>query len=125
MRGRGKRLALILVAACALPAPSASAADNYPLCSGETSAANVAPKGGPALRVGITPRVQAGQFGAPAAAAKPEDQPKTLAALARLRPAAGPFVVRLNRFFWSDGEGAFKQFLGEARRYSDAGYGVE
>src|SRR4051794_28641556 len=104
---------------------AAQAADDYPICSGDLSAAGVPQKPGPALRVGITPRVQAGQFGAPAAAAKPEDQPKTLAALARLRPAAGPFVVRLNRFFWSDGEAAFKQFLGEARRYSDAGYGVE
>src|SRR3954447_8835017 len=125
MRGRGKRLALILVAACALPAPSASPPDSYPLCSGETSAANVAPKGGPALRVGITPRVQAGQFGTPAAPAKPEDVPKTMAALARLKPPGGPLVVRLNRFFWADGEAAFKQFLVEAQRYSDAGYLVE
>src|SRR3954449_4496233 len=104
---------------------AAQAADDYPICSGDLSAAGVPQKPGPALRVGITPRVQAGQFGAPAAAAKSEDQPKTLAALARLRPAAGPFVVRLNRFFWSDGEAAFKQFLGEERRYSDAGYEVE
>src|SRR4051812_31084788 len=75
--------------------------------------------------MGITPRVQAGQFGTPAAAAKPEDVPKTLAALAKLRPPDGPFVVRLNRFFWMDGEAAFKQFLSEAQRYSDAGYQVE
>jgi hypothetical protein len=109
---------------CALPA-AARAADDYPLCSGDTSAANVVPKPGPALRVGITPRVEAGQFIAPAAQAKPEDPAKTLAALAKLRPPDGPFVVRLNRFFWSDGESAFKQFLAEARRYSDAGYEVE
>lgn len=82
-------------------------------------------KPGPALRVGITPRVQAGQFGTPAAAAKPEDVPKTMAALEKLRPPGGPFVVRLNRFFWADGEAAFTQFLAEARRYSDAGYQVE
>src|SRR4051812_35995029 len=75
--------------------------------------------------MGITPRVQAGQFGTPAAAAKPEDVPKTLAALAKLRPPDGPFVVRLNRFFWADGEAAFRQFLAEAQRYSDAGYQVE
>src|SRR6478609_9537887 len=92
-----------IVALGALPA-AALAADDYPLCGGETSAANVTPKGGPALRVGVTPRVQAGQFGTPAAPAKPEDVPKTMAALARLKPPGGPLVVRLNRFFWADGE---------------------
>ncbi|MEA2483250.1 MAG: hypothetical protein QOC55_1197 [Thermoleophilaceae bacterium] len=115
---------LVVLALCALPA-TAAAADDYPACTGETSAANVQPKGGTALRVGITPRVQAGQFGTPAAAAKPEDPAKSLAALARLRPPGGPLVVRLNRFFWSDGEPAFTQFLAEARRYSAAGYQIE
>ena len=33
--------------------------------------------------------------------------------------------MRLNRFFWADGEAGFKQFLAEAQRYSDAGYLVE
>src|SRR3954468_17219496 len=125
MRGRGSQLAVVVAALCALPAASAAAADDYPLCGGETSAANVTPKGGPALRVGITPRGQAGQVGTPAAPAKPEDVPKTMAALARLMPPGGPLVVRLNRFFWADGEAAFKQFLAEAQRYSDAGYLVE
>jgi hypothetical protein len=104
---------------------AAFAADDYPVCTGETSAAGIEQKPGPALRVGITPRVQAGQFGTPAAEAKPEDVPKTMAALAKLRPPGGPFVVRLNRFFWADGEQGFTQFLAEARRYSDAGYQVE
>src|SRR3954470_12764244 len=125
MRGRGRQLAVVVAAVCALPTASAAAADDYPLCGGETSAANVTPKGVPALRVGITPRVQAGQFGTPAAPAKPEDVPKTMAALARLEPPGGPLVVRLNRFFWADGEAAFRQFLAEAQRYSDAGYLVE
>jgi hypothetical protein len=117
---------LAIFAAIALAsAVPAAAADDYPVCSGDPSAAGVLQEPGPALRVGITPRVQAGQLGTPAAAAKPEDPTKTLAALARLRPAGGPFVVRLNRFFWSDGEAAFKQFLAEARRYSAAGYEVE
>jgi hypothetical protein len=75
--------------------------------------------------MGITARVQAGQFGTPAAEAKPEDVGKTMAALDKLRGPGSEFVVRLNRFFWADGESAFKQFLAEARRYSDAGYGVE
>jgi hypothetical protein len=106
-------------------ASTAHAADDYPVCSGDTSAAAVPQKPGPALRMGITPRVEAGQFVTPGASAKPEDVGKTMAALAKLRPADGPFVVRLNRFFWSDGEAAFKQFLAEAQRYSDAGYQVE
>ncbi|HEX6711877.1 MAG TPA: hypothetical protein VF066_00785 [Thermoleophilaceae bacterium] len=75
--------------------------------------------------MGITPRVQAGQFVTPDATAKPEDVPKTMAALAKLRPPGGPLVLRLNRFFWSDGEAAFTQFLAEAQRYSEAGYQVE
>src|SRR3954451_21095074 len=125
MRGRGRQLAVVVAAVCALPTAVAAAADDYPLCGGETSAANVTPKGGPALRLGITPRVQAGQFGTPAAPAKPEDVPKTMAALARLKPPGGPLVVRLNRFFWADGEAGFTQLLAEAQRYSDAGYLVE
>jgi hypothetical protein len=118
-------LALALASALIAGAAPAHAADDYPVCTGETSAAAVQPKAGPALRVGITPRVQAGQVGPVPATAKPEVPAKTLAALARLRPSGGPFVVRLNRFFWSDGEAAFKEFLAEARRYTRAGYQVE
>jgi hypothetical protein len=113
-----------LVSMLAIAGP-AHAADDYPVCSGDTSAADVVGTPGPALRVGITPRVQAGQVGPVPARAKPDDPARTLAALARIRPAGGPFVVRLNRFFWSDGEAAFKQFLAEAQRYTNAGYLVE
>jgi hypothetical protein len=120
---RGAVLAAAIVALAA--APAAWAADDYPVCSGQTSAAGVAQKPGPALRVGITPRVEAGQFVTGGAAAKPEDPAKTMAALGRLRPPDAPFVVRLNRFFWSGGEAAFTQFLAEARRYANAGYLVE
>jgi hypothetical protein len=119
---KSAHVALLVALAAAAPA---RAADDYPVCSGDTMAATVAQKPGPALRVGITPRVQAGQVGPLPAQAKPEDPAKTLAALAQLRPPGAPFVVRLNRFFWSDGETAFKQFLAEARRYTDAGYLVE
>ena len=122
---RRAALCLAAVAACASPS-AALAADDYPVCSGDTSAAGVTVKpGAPALRVGITARVEAGQFITPAAPAVPEDPAKTLAALAKLRPADGPFVVRLNRFFWKDGEAAFTKFLAEARRYSDAGYLID
>jgi hypothetical protein len=117
-------LAAAIVAGCIAPG-AAWAADDYPVCSGDLSAAGVQQKPGPALRVGITPRVEAGQFVTGGAAAKPEDPAKTLAALDRLRPPNAPFVLRLNRFFWMDGETAFTKFLAEARRYTDAGYLVE
>ena len=43
------------------------------------------------------------------------DQPaKTLAALASLRPPTGPLVLRLNRFFWSDGEAGIQELAGNA-----------
>jgi hypothetical protein len=120
-----RRAAAAVVVLLATWPATAAAADDYPVCGGELSAAGVQQKPGPALRVGITPRVQAGQFGTPAAEAKPEDMRKTMGALAKLRPAGGPFVVRLNRFFWSDGDAALKQFLAEAQRYSAAGHEVE
>src|SRR5205085_2321515 len=87
--------AALAAAALALAAAPARAADDYPVCTGDTSAADVAQKPGPALRMGITPRVQAGQVGPMPAPAVPEDPAKTLAALGRLRPPDGPFVVRL------------------------------
>ncbi|MFL5893724.1 MAG: hypothetical protein ACJ76Z_01260 [Thermoleophilaceae bacterium] len=119
------RRALAVVVLALVAAAPARAADDYPICTGDTSAADVQQKPGAPLRMGMTPRVQAGQVGPLAAAAVPEDPAKTLGALGRLRPADGPFVVRLNRFFWSDGEAAFEQFLAEAQRYTSAGYLVE
>jgi len=119
---RAATAAVLLALAAVAPA---RAADDYPVCTGDTSAAGVPQKPGPALRVGITPRVQAGQVGPVPAQAVSEDPAKTLAALALLRPSGGPLVVRLNRFFWSDGEAAFKQFLAETARYTEAGYPVE
>jgi hypothetical protein len=119
------RRTLVALLLSLMAAAPAHAADDYPVCSGETSAAGVPQKPGAALRVGITPRVEAGQFVTGSADAKPEDPAKSLGALARLRPPGGPFVLRLNRFFWSDGEPAFQKFLAEARRYTDAGYLVE
>ncbi len=57
--------------------------------------------------------------------ATPDVPERTLAALEKLRPARAPFVLRLNRFFWSDGEAAFKRFLALAERYTAAGFPVE
>ena len=121
------RRALALASLTVLLAPAAAQGqDDYPVCTGDTAAANVEQKPSRSLlRYGITPRVQAGQVGPAPAEAKPEDVPKTMAALARLRPTPGPFVIRLNRFFWRDGEKGIQQFLAEARRYTDGGYQVE
>ena len=120
-----RALALALAATLSGAVP-AWAQDDYPVCSGDTEADAVEQKpAGSALAYGITPRVQAGQVGPAPAEAKPEDGEKTMAALGRLRPSPGPFVLRLNRFFWRDGERGIQQFLAEARRYTDAGYLVE
>src|SRR4051794_9941069 len=85
------------------------------------------PKPGPAVRFGVTPGVQVGQLGTgPVPPRTPEVAAKQLAALAKLRPAAGaPFVLRLHRFFWSEGEAGVRRFLALARRYTARGYLVE
>ena len=54
----------------------------------------------------------------------PEDRRATLEALSRLR-GPGPFYVRLNRFFWSEGGDGVRRFLRLSRRYTRAGYLVE
>jgi hypothetical protein len=79
----------------------------------------------PPLRFGIGPLVQAGQAGGSPAPAVPEQPARTNAALAQLRPPGRPFVLRLNRFFWSDGEAAMRRYLRLARRFARQGYLVE
>ena len=79
---------------------------------------------GPPLTFGITPAGEAGALG-PAVAPVPDDPQKTLAALDRLRAPAAPFVLRLNRLFWSDGDVALRRFDDLVRRYTGAGYAVE
>jgi hypothetical protein len=121
MRRHARALALAAVAA-ALAAPVAAHGEQGP-CFGQLSAD---PKPGPALRFGITPGVQTGQLGTgPVPPRTPEDPAKQLAALAQLRPKNGPFVVRLHRFFWSDGAAGVKRFLALAKRYTRAGYLAE
>jgi hypothetical protein len=108
--------------AIALAAPGLAQAQQGP-CFGQLSAN---PKPGPAIRFGITPGVQTGQLGTgPVPPRTPEDPAKQLAALAQLRPVGGPFVLRLHRFFWSDGEAGVRHFLDLARRYTNAGYLTE
>jgi len=79
----------------------------------------------PRLRFGIGPLVQAGQIGANPSPALPERPAATHAALDRLRKPGRPFVMRLNRFFWSDREAGFKRYLGLARRFARRGYQAE
>jgi hypothetical protein len=69
--------------------------------------------------------VQAGQVGGLPAAAVPERPAATLRALGRLRPRRGPFVVRLNRLFFSDGERGIREFERLRDRYTRRGYLVE
>ena len=70
--------------------------------------------------------MQTGQLGTgPAPPRTPEDPARHLAALDLLRPIGAPFVLRLHRFFWSDGEQAMQRFLALADRYTSHGYLVE
>jgi hypothetical protein len=85
---------------------------------------SVTHRGAPPLRFGITPAGEAGSIGPPVPLT-PIDMPKTLSALDRLRPPHAPFVLRLNRFFWSDGRRGIRHFARLARLYARHGYRVE
>jgi hypothetical protein len=113
--------AALAVLALAAPATTAQAPG---ACLGDTSADGVPRLPGPQLRFGINPAGEAGALG-PRVEPAPDDPVRTLAALARLRPPRSALVVRLNRFFWSDGEAGIQRFLALKRRYADAGYDVE
>jgi hypothetical protein len=114
--------ALALAALAALPAPAGAQAPAA--CLGDTSAEGVPRLPGPALRFGINPAGEAGALG-PRVEPVPDDPARTLAALARLRAPRTSLVVRLNRFFWSDGEAGIQRFLALARRYASADHPVE
>src|SRR3954471_18484644 len=119
-------VSLIALALASTAAPAlAQAAQGS--CLGETSAdAVVAKPGAPPLRFGITPGVQTGQLGTgPQPPRTPEDPAKQLAALHALAPPGRPLVLRLHRFFWSEGEQGVQRFLTLADRYTRAGYLVE
>jgi hypothetical protein len=118
-------LTAVLLAGLAWSAAPAAAQSGPPACVGDTEADAVARKPGPRLRFGVTPLVQAGQIGGSPAPALPEDPSRTHAALAALRPAGAPFVLRLNRFFWSDGEAGMRRYLDLAKRFTSRGYLVE
>ncbi|MEJ7789675.1 MAG: hypothetical protein WKF29_07295 [Thermoleophilaceae bacterium] len=114
-------LALGVLLLGAVPA----AAQESPSCVGDVNASDVQARPGPNLRFGIGPLVQAGQIGPLPSPAVPEQPERTHDALARLRPPGGAFVLRLNRFFWSDGEEGIRRYLALAERFTSRGYLVE
>jgi hypothetical protein len=114
---------LVVIVAALCMAGTAQA--EPPACVGDTEADAVPQKPGPRLRFGITPLPQAGQIGPVPADALPEQPARTQSALAALRPPGAPFVLRLNRFFWSDGEAGFRRYLDLASRFTSRGYLVE
>src|SRR5690349_15078020 len=119
------RRALLTLALAALAAAPAADAQSGG-CIGQTSADAVPQKPGPPMRFGITPGVQTGQLGTgPQPPRTPEDPAQQLDALHKLRPPGVPFVLRLHRFFWSDGEPGVQRFLALTDRYTRAGYLVE
>src|SRR4051812_24835360 len=117
----------ILAAAIASrPASTAHAAPRLNPCIGQLQAAGVPQRPGPRVRFGITPGVQTGQLvTGPQPPRTPEDPTRQLAALRALAPPPRPFVLRLHRFFWSDGNRGVQRFLALARRYTRAGFLVE
>ena len=121
-----RRIGIAVLAAGAALLSSAGASAQVPnVCVGDLSAAGVEAMPGPAVRFGITPAGEAGAIGEPVPLV-PIDQRKTVAALRQLRAPHSPFVLRLNRFFWSDsGRGGLKRFRALARRYTKRGFLVE
>jgi hypothetical protein len=119
---------LLLVAALAIALPmwqgAGSIASTPSPCTGDLTAAGVSQQPGLRLRMGITPAGRAGAIG-PAVPLTPIDREETMAALHRLRPPNGPFVLRLNRFFWSDGARGIRHFQRLTRLYTRHGYRVE
>ena len=111
-------------AGLALALLAAAPAHGQGLCLGSLEADSVEAVGGaPTLRFGINPAGEAGALG-PRVEPVPEDRRRTLQALAALR-GSGPFYVRLNRFFWSEGAAGIRRFLSLSRRYTRHGYLVE
>ena len=123
-----RRRALAAMCAAGLLAASLAAvplADAQPeVCLGDPTAGGVEQEPGPRLRFGINPAGEAGALG-PRAPVVRLSKRKTLRALRKLRPHDIPFVLRLNRFFWSDGEEGIRRFLRLAHRYTGRGYLVE
>jgi hypothetical protein len=126
VRFHGALALAVLVACCALVAGGAhpARAQLPSVCLGDLDADQVEVLPGPALRYGITPAGEAGALG-PAVPVVPGTLKQDLDALAQLRPKRTPFVLRLNRFFWSLGEEGIRRFEERARSFTKRGYLVE
>src|SRR3954466_9026730 len=101
--------ALTAAGGSAVRPPASGAGGSGSPCTGDLTAAGVPKLPGPRLRMGITPAGRAGAIGPPVPLL-PIDRGKKLAAPHRLRPPGAPFVLRLNRFFWSDGKAGIRRF---------------
>jgi hypothetical protein len=115
-----------LLAAAGLPLSvaggPAGAPSSDPYCTGSYGAA--APKTAAPLRFGVDPGL-AGSAGGVQLPSAPDDPPRDLAAVTALAPPGKQLVVRLNRLFWSDGQGGIDSFRAIASRYTRAGFEVE
>lgn len=117
-------LAVALTVALAAPVGDHAVASGSGPCLGDTSGDGVPQRPARPLRMGIGPAGRAGAVGPPVPLT-PIDQGKTLHALNRLRAPHEPFVLRLNRFFWSKGRKGIRHFQRLTRLYTKRGYRVE
>ena len=109
---------MLAVAVSSLAMTSARAqAPPASVCLGDLVASGVERKPGPALTFGINPAGEAGALG-PRVEPVPETPERTHVALAQLRAPGTNLVLRLNRFFWSEGEPGVKRFFALAERFT-------
>jgi hypothetical protein len=121
----GLAFAALAVCCAAVAAAGSPARAQLPnVCLGDLDADQVQALPGPPLRYGITPAGEAGALG-PSVPAIPGTLQQDLDSLAQLRPQGVPFVVRLNRFFWSLGEDGIRTFVARAKSFTRQGYLVE
>ncbi len=113
-------IALVLVGALGVATPGWGSGDQ--LCTGTYSDA-AAHRGKP-IRFGIDPGI-AGSVGGVQLPSVPDNPSRDLAALRELRPRHRPFVLRLNRLFWSDGQAGIRRFQRLVHTYTRARFDVE
>jgi hypothetical protein len=117
--------AVLAAIAAGLLASAPATAQSPSFCPGDLTAEDAGePMSAPPLRFGINPAGEAGALG-PRVEPAPDRPRRTLAALRRLRPPGEPYVLRLNRFFWSEGRAEVRRFLRLTRRYTRRGFLVE
>ena len=105
-----------------MSAAAGPAAQNDPYCTANYGGARA--QQGPPLRMGIDPGL-AGSAGGSQLPAVPDNPARDLAAVKALAVPGRQLVVRLNRLFWSAGQGGIDTFAKLVRMYSRAGFDVE